>query len=74
MKASKWSVQIHPAGGRMPEDPIYFQGFAATLTFAKAFKGRASGAILKVHTPAQATYMERQQLIASGATPIAHSN
>ncbi len=74
MKTSKWSVQIHPAGGRMPEDPLYFQDFATTLIFAKAFKGRASGAILKVHTPAQATYMERQQLIASGATPVPRPN
>ena len=74
MKLGKWSVQIHHAGGRMPEDPLYLQNFAATLAFAKAFEGRASGAILKVHTPAHATYMERQQLVASGATPVPHPN
>jgi hypothetical protein len=71
MKASKWSAQIHPAGGRAPEDPVHFKDFAAALTFAKAFKGRAAGDILKVQTPARATYMERQQLVATGATPVA---
>jgi hypothetical protein len=74
VNASKWSVQIQPPGGGMPEDLLYFQDFATTLTFAKAFKGRASGAILNVHIPGRATYMQRQQLVASGATPIPHPN
>jgi hypothetical protein len=71
MKAGKWSAQVHPAGGKTPEDPVHFKDFAAALTFAKAFTGRTSGAILKVQLPIQATYMQRQQIVASGATPVA---
>jgi hypothetical protein len=74
MKAGKWSAQIHPAGGKTPEDPVHFKDFAAALTFAKAFTGRAAGAILKVQTPVSATYMERQRLVACGATPVALLN
>lgn len=69
--AGKWSAQIHPAGGKTPEEPVLFKDFAAALTFARAFKGRAAGDILKVQIPARATYMERQQLVATGATPVA---
>jgi hypothetical protein len=34
----EWFAQIHPAGGGMPEEPVYFPDFAATIAFAKEFK------------------------------------
>ena len=70
MTAGEWVVQFHQADGGASKEPVYFQDFAATLKFVKAFKARASGATLRVLTPAKATYIERQQLIASDAIPL----
>ena len=70
MAASEWFVQVHHLGGKAPDAPVHFSGFAATLAFVKAFKGLAAGNILRAHIPPKATYMERQQLIQSGATPV----
>jgi len=74
MAAGEWFAQLHPIGGGIPEEPIYFSDFAATLAFVKTSKGQALGKILRVHVPAGATYQERQQLIANGATPVWHPN
>lgn len=70
MAVGEWFVQVHPLGGKAPEEPIHFLDFAATLAFVKAFKERPAGHILRAHVPTRATYMERQQLIQSGATPV----
>jgi hypothetical protein len=70
MAAGEWFAQLHPIGGGTPEEPIYFPDFAATLAFVKTSKGQALGKILRVHVPTRATYQERQQLIANGATPV----
>lgn len=70
MAADEWIAQLHPIGGGNAEGPFYFPDFAATLAFVKTSKGQASGNILRVRVPARATYQERQQLIANGATPV----
>jgi hypothetical protein len=52
----------------MPEEPVYFPDFAATIAFAKEFKKRASDDTLMVHAPPKVTDQERQQLKESGAS------
>lgn len=74
MIAGKWFVQVHPLGGRAAETPVYFQDFAATLAFVKAFKELPSGNILRAHVPTNTSYQQRQQLIANGATPVWHAD
>jgi hypothetical protein len=70
MADGEWYVQVHPLGGRPPEAPVHFADFAGTLAFVKAFKERPAGNILRAHVPTRATYMQCQQLIQNGATPV----
>lgn len=68
MTTGKWIVQIRPLGEGAPEEPIYFQDFAATLAFVKEFKKRASDEIMIVRAPAEATDQQRQELVENGAS------
>ena len=68
MTTGKWFAQIHPAGGGIPEEPVYFPDFAATSAFVKEFKKRASDDTVTVHAPAKATDQERQELKELGVT------
>ena len=70
MADGEWYVQVYPLGGRPPEAPVHFADFAATLAFVKAFKDRPSGTILRTHVPTRTSYIQRQQLIQNGGTPV----
>lgn len=70
MTTEKWLAQALPAGGGMPEEPVYFRDFAATSAFVKEVKKRAQADIVIVHAPAKATDQERQELKEFGASLV----
>ena len=63
--AGAWFVQIHPLTGPA-HNKIYFDDFAATLSFAKRFKTLGSADILRVHAPSSVTPEEVDELKKSG--------
>ena len=68
MSGSGWFVQRYPAVGGSPDEPTYFDDFATTLHYIRAFPNTAaSDVILKVYTPAAATAEELRQLSDNGA-------
>jgi hypothetical protein len=63
--AGAWFVQVHPLTGPA-HNKIYFDDFAATLSFVKKFKTLASADVLKVHAPLSATRKELDELTENG--------
>jgi len=65
----EWFVEFYPADADRPEQPIYFDGFSATLSHIQSIRSRISTGQLRVHVPARATNGERRRIREEGAIP-----
>lgn len=66
---SEWFVEFYPADADRPEQPMYFDGFTATLSHIQSVRSRIPTGQLRVQVPARATDVERRRIREEGAIP-----
>ena len=65
----EWFVEFYPADADRPDQPIYFDGFSATLSHIQSFRARILMGQLRVQVPAKTMDGERRQIREAGAIP-----
>lgn len=65
----EWYVEFYPPDADEPEQPIYFDGFSATLSHIQSVRSRIFTGQLRVHVPARATDRERRRIRKEGGIP-----
>ena len=66
---SEWFVEFHPADADKPEQPVYLDGYTATLSHIQSVRSRIPTEQLRVHMPVRATSAERRRIREEGAIP-----
>ncbi len=66
---SEWFVEFYPADADKPEQPVYFDGFTATLSHIQSVRSRIPTGQLRVRVPERATGAERRRIREEGAIP-----
>ena len=64
-----WFVEFYPADADRPEQPVYFDGFTATLSHIQSVRSRIPTGQLRVRLPERATAAERRRIREEGAIP-----